>query len=131
MGLVVTFGLQLVYGLRLIGHPRNANDIETIATLVIVCFLIGIARSWELIGGPSIGLRREVSAMCVPMASKRATDQPTQPLSDTRGDCSGRCVGRLGERQAGQQLLPEGDFLSRASNVESVLGEHPAGPRVS
>ena len=42
------------------------------------------------------------------MASKPATDRPTQPLSATRGVCSGRCVGRLGDRQAGQQLLGGG-----------------------
>ena len=47
----------------MIAQPDNAGDVNTIAILVVVCFLIGIARSWELIGGPTIGLTSEVTEL--------------------------------------------------------------------
>ena len=39
------------------------GPVQAIATLVIVCFLVGIARAWELIGGPSTGITHEVAAL--------------------------------------------------------------------
>jgi len=60
--LAITFGLQFAFGLLLINHPENVSDAHTIAILVIVCFFIGIARAWELVGGPSIGLVSELRA---------------------------------------------------------------------
>jgi len=63
VGLVVTFGLQLLYGLKAISRSNNVSSVDAIAVLVVVCFLIGVARSWELIGGPSIGFSSEIAAI--------------------------------------------------------------------
>lgn len=56
VGLAVTFLVQLVSGIDVIVHPGDDSSLRTIAVLVIVCFLVGIARAWELIGGPAVGL---------------------------------------------------------------------------
>jgi hypothetical protein len=63
LGLAVTFVVQLIQAIDVISKPGNSGAVNTIASLVIVCFLIGIARAWELIGGPSIGIGREVTAL--------------------------------------------------------------------
>ena len=62
LGLAVTFVIQLLSGIHVVAHPDDAGAVNTIAILVIVCFLIGISRAWELIGGPTVGFTREVAA---------------------------------------------------------------------
>ena len=62
-GLGSIFVIQLVSGEALIVNPDDSGAVNTIAILVVACFLVGIGRAWELIGGPSIGLTREVTAL--------------------------------------------------------------------
>jgi hypothetical protein len=63
LGLAVTFVIQLAEGVVIIASPGNVGAVDTISILVIVCFVIGIFRSWELVGGPSFGIRHEVTAL--------------------------------------------------------------------
>ena len=62
LGLVAVFVLELIAAIEVVEHPDDSGHVDTIAALVIVCFLVGIARAWELIGGPSIGLGQEIGA---------------------------------------------------------------------
>jgi hypothetical protein len=72
LGLLVTFTVQLINAAEVLAQPGNSGSVDTIAIMVIVCFLIGIARAWELIGGPSIGITHEVTALA--RSHHRGTD---------------------------------------------------------
>jgi hypothetical protein len=60
IGLAVIFVYQLTSGLDVVDHPGDSGTVNTIAVLVVICFLVGIGRAWELIGGPSFGFGHEV-----------------------------------------------------------------------
>ena len=59
-GQAVTLVIQLVAGISAIHSPDSTGDVRAIAIVVIVSFFIGVARAWELIGGPEIGLVHEL-----------------------------------------------------------------------
>jgi len=63
IALAVTFIIQLIEGLAVITQPGDAGAVDTIAILVVVCFVVGIGSAWELVGGPSIGIGREIAAL--------------------------------------------------------------------
>jgi hypothetical protein len=75
VGLAVVFVIQLIEGLDVAFHPGNSGAVNTIAILVVACFLVGIARAWELIGGPSIGIAHEVTAL---VRGKDGTEDPRE-----------------------------------------------------
>ena len=96
VGLAVVFVIQLIEGLGVISDPGNYGNVDTIAILVVTCFLVGIARAWELIGGPSIGIRREVTALVrghhphqEPGNEVPADRQPPAPSDDPPGPRAG------------------------------------------
>ncbi len=75
----------------MIADPGNSGDVNTIAILVVCCFFIGIARAWELIGGPSIGITREVTALVRDhdRSEEPADEQPPAPSDDPAGPWPG------------------------------------------
>jgi hypothetical protein len=60
IGLAVVFVVQLVAAIGLDQRETNTDGLQTICVLVVVCFLIGIERAWELVGGPQFGIARTI-----------------------------------------------------------------------
>ncbi len=62
-GQTVAFVIQLIAGISAINAGTDVSATRAVAIIVIVSFLIGIARAWELIGGPEIGLFHELKLL--------------------------------------------------------------------
>jgi hypothetical protein len=87
VGLLTVFAAQLIQGIDLIVHPGDSGAVVTIEILVALCLLIGIDRAWELIGGPSVGISKEVAELV--RGHKRGTDdQASMGLQLTRPEAS-------------------------------------------
>jgi hypothetical protein len=83
IGLAVTFGFQFAAGIDLDVKTNDPSMVENVAILVTICFILGILRAWELIGGPSIGFTREVTALVRAEAAKTAkTTEPAETGDD-------------------------------------------------
>lgn len=52
IGQFVVFVVQLVAAIKLDQNESSSGDLQTVCVVVVVCFLIGIERAWELVGGP-------------------------------------------------------------------------------
>lgn len=48
--LLVTFGLELLYGIELILDSNRHSALDNVGYVLITSLLIGIARAWELVG---------------------------------------------------------------------------------
>lgn len=81
LGLAIDFVIQVTQGLDVLANPKDAGAVDNIAILVIVCSLIGISRSWELIGAPSIGFTREVTNLVRGVNPEIADADQDQPPS--------------------------------------------------
>jgi hypothetical protein len=62
-GQTIAFVIQLIAGISAVDSGVDASATRAVAIIVIVSFLIGIARAWELIGGPEIGLFHELALL--------------------------------------------------------------------
>jgi len=119
IGLGVTFVLQLMSGLDVVNHPGDAGTVNNIAILVIVCFLIGIARAWELIGGPSIGIGHEMVALA--RRAEAAVDQARSSAEGTGGTRGSESTGTTEDTRTADDTTDPGT----ASGTDQAPGDRP------
>lgn len=72
--LTAVFAVELACGLGLISDARDTGALNTLSVVVVVCFLIGISRAWELVGGPSTGLWHQLFVLSRPTPARRSEE---------------------------------------------------------
>jgi len=83
---------EIIGGRSLQAHPGDASALQSIAVLVVLCFVIGIARAWELIGAPpSIGVGHE-TALLVRRVVRRVSEsgRTLRPSAETENRATGQ-----------------------------------------
>jgi hypothetical protein len=56
VGSLIIYGFLAFSGVSLLHQPSDRNALDAVATLVVVCYGLGLFRAWELLGGPRQGL---------------------------------------------------------------------------
>jgi hypothetical protein len=63
LGLSAVFVFQIIYGFRLLDHPKASGDLSIIGDVLIASLLIGIGRAWELVGSWDTGIISSIRYM--------------------------------------------------------------------
>jgi hypothetical protein len=79
VGLIVVFVIQLIAAIELDSNRADSGSLHTICILVVVCFLIGIERAWELVGGPRFHLFGTLFATMHGESDAAAEDRDLDP----------------------------------------------------
>jgi hypothetical protein len=60
LGPALVYVAQVGVGIWLVAAPHSEPPVGVLCIGVVFCFLAGISRAWEVIGGPSVGLFAEL-----------------------------------------------------------------------
>ncbi len=75
--LLVVFGFELFYGIELIQDSQRHGALEILGYVLITSLLIGIGRSWELVGDRDTGILTSIGVLIGrDPRSARAQDDP-------------------------------------------------------
>ena len=83
--LAVAFVVQLFAGFELLAKPTDTGALGDLALVLVACFVVGINRAWELVGGPSTKTASLIIELLHPLVS-RSTTEPADDAHATAAD---------------------------------------------
>ena len=88
--LLLNFGFELAYGMNLIASAHRTGALMAIGYVLMASLLIGIARSWELVGGWDTGLVSSIALLIgFRSMTKNSPDGQLSAVSDGTDDGDG------------------------------------------
>ncbi len=75
LGSFLIFGLEFLYAIRLSLSPTDISSLDTLTTLLVIIYLFGIARAWDLIGVRQFHLQE----VFLPLTQKKHKQSPSDP----------------------------------------------------
>ena len=77
--LLLTFAFELAAGIDLIINPHSAGAEHTLSNLLIALLIIGIARTWELVGDRDTGIIASIAVLTGMSATQMAPPASVPP----------------------------------------------------
>ncbi|HLZ58308.1 MAG TPA: hypothetical protein VKR06_15325 [Ktedonosporobacter sp.] len=71
---LVMFSFELFYGIQLASAPGDSSALHNLAILLVLIYLYGIARAWDLVGARQFHIQDVLS----PLTSKGREQNPTE-----------------------------------------------------
>ncbi len=95
--LLAAFGVEIVAGAIAVANPHAKVPIDVIGNVMVAALLIGVARSWELVGDRDTGISGSIAAL-IGREHHLGGPWPARPMSRVRMRRSRLTMRRLGVR---------------------------------
>lgn len=73
LGSFLIFGFEFLYAIRLSLSPADLSSLDTLTTLLVIIYLYGVARAWDLIGARQFHLQE----VLFPLTQKKHKNSPS------------------------------------------------------
>jgi hypothetical protein len=74
--LLLTFGVELVAGIVLVGDRHSADGLDLISNVLGASLLIGVARAWELVEDRDVGIISSIALLGGHRRARRSDSDP-------------------------------------------------------
>ncbi len=87
--LVLIFGAELAGGIALLALPASGTPLEVISYALVTSLIVGIARSWELVGDRDTGIMASLAVLTARQSGRASPPGPGAQAATSQPDTAG------------------------------------------